>query len=123
MVRTSHAIALKSNSWVFAVNEGAGEAIRAESYHRSCRRQRFQVSVAELNLLEWPPYESRARAMVLAAREHPRPRQRTVYPQGRDTTFGGLKPSFRDDHSFRFELRFGSFNRIYSLQTCGFRAV
>jgi hypothetical protein len=41
-----------------------------------------------LNLPECRPCESSARAMVLAAREHPWPRHRAVYSQSRDTTSG-----------------------------------
>jgi len=65
------------------------------------------VSVTELNLLEWPPLRGQC-SWPLA---HIRARAATNgIPTGHRHYFGRVEPCLRDDHTFRFDLRFGSFN-------------
>ncbi len=48
--------------------------------------------------------------MLLAAREASAPLATKGVPTARRHYFGRVEPCLRDDHAFRFDLRFGSFN-------------
>jgi len=82
----------------------------AESYHRPDGRERLQVSAADLNLLEWPTLRIERAGNGLCRSWASAPAATNDVAAGQRHYFGRVEPSFRDDHAFRFDLRFGSFN-------------